>query len=133
MSDDDEPQNEDIVNIGDSLPIFTIEMNDGTILSTIDMKGKPSLIVFFSTTCPDCQRELPQINARYLQYHADTTFVAISREESAESVVAYWQQHTLSIPYSAQKDRTIYNLFARRGIPRIYITNPHGIIQQITK
>lgn len=132
MNDDsDSTISDDIVRVGEALPAFTVEMNDGTTLSTIDLKGKPSLIVFFSTTCRDCQRELPNLNERYLKYHTDTTFVAISREQSAEIVSDYWKQHSLNLPYSAQKDRFIYNLFARKGIPRIYISNSNCIIQEI--
>lgn len=129
MNDDDVITPEDnIVNVGDVLPAFTVTMSDGTLLSSSDLRGKPSLIVFFSTTCPDCQRELPLLNERYLAHGADTTFVAISREESQENVAAYWSAHAFSLPYSAQTDRSVYSLFARKGIPRIYISDSHGII-----
>lgn len=122
---------DNIINVGDTLPAFTITMNDGHQLSTSQLKGKPSLIVFFSTTCPDCQRELPRLNERYLAHGTDTTFVAIAREQTATTVCDYWQQNDFSLPYSAQPDRTVYSLFALRGIPRIYISNAQCIVQQV--
>lgn len=132
MGDEDIITPEDtIVNVGDPLPTFAVTMSDGTHLSTSDLRGKPSLIVFFSTTCPDCQRELPGLNERFLAHGADTTFVAISREESADDVAAYWAAHCLSLPYSAQTDRLVYSLFARRGIPRIYISDSNGIVRKV--
>lgn len=130
--EEDEIQPSDnIVNVGDALPAFTVLMNDGQSLSSSQLRGKPSLIVFFSTSCPDCQRELPLLNARYLAHGMDTTFVAISREEGWESVSSYWQQQGLSLPVSAQSDRTVYSLFAKKGIPRIYISDAQGIIRSL--
>lgn len=130
---DEEPEvkpSDSIVQAGMPLPTFAVTMHDGTVLSSSDLRGKPSLIVFFSTTCPDCQRELPLLEQRYAEHGTDTTFVAIGREESDEVVTAYWQAHGLTLPYSAQPDRHVYALFARQGIPRIYITNAQGIVSR---
>lgn len=133
MHDDDDGGNvnDNIVNVGDPLPTFAVVMNDGTMLTTASLRGKPSLIVFFSTTCSDCQRELPNINRRFLEHGSDTTFVAISREQSFADVSAYWKSHELSIPFSAQSDRYVYSLFARVGIPRIYISDANGIVRKV--
>lgn len=122
---------ENSVNVGDRLPAFTVLMNDGSWLSTAQLQGKPSLIVLFSTSCPDCRRELPLLNDRFLAHGADTTFVAISREQGPESVSAYWTEHNLSIPYSAQTDRTVYSLFAQEGIPRIYISDAECVVRAV--
>lgn len=106
-------------------------MNDGSTLTTDSLRGKPSVIVLFSTTCPDCQRELPGINQRYLAHGADTTFVAISREQGDKEVSTYWAEHKLSLPYSAQEDRTVFELFARKRIPRIYVSDAGCRIEKI--
>lgn len=111
------------VNVGDRLPSFVVTMHDGTRLATDDLRGKPSVIIFFSTTCSDCQRELPMLDKRYREHGSDTTFVAISREQGDDVVTDYWQANGLSLPYSAQADRTVYSLFAKKGIPRVYIAN----------
>lgn len=123
MDDDEVKTSDDIVNVGSQLPTFTVIMHGGTVLSNDSLRGKPSLIVFFSTTCPDCQRELPLLNGRYLAHGSDTTFVAISREQTDGVVAAYWKEHGMSMPFSAQPDRKVYSLFAKKGIPRIYISD----------
>lgn len=46
---------------GDALPEFMVEMNDGTILDRDSLRGKVSVLVFFHTSCSDCQRELPVV------------------------------------------------------------------------
>lgn len=132
MDDDDSVASSDnIVNVGEHLPTFTVIIQDGSILSTSNLKGKPSVILFFSTTCPDCQQELPEMNRRYLAHGCDTTFVAISRSQPFAEISTYWQDNDLQLPYSAQEDRKVYSLFARRGIPKIIISNAEGVIERI--
>ena len=54
----------------------------------------------------------------------------ISREEGVESISQYWQESEFTMPYSAQNDRKIYELFAKTRVPRVYICND-GVIRAI--
>ena len=136
MGDDDDGEVTEYVKVGDRVPAFSVEtvLADGSTatFSTARLTGE-TVIVLFNTSCGDCQRELPRMNEYYLQHRGDKGFqmVAISREEGAESVAAYWKEQGLSIPYSAQTDRRIYNLFASSIIPRTYFCSADGIITQI--
>ena len=136
MGDDDDGEVTEYVKVGDRVPAFSVEtvLADGSTatFSTARLTGE-TVIVLFNTSCGDCQRELPRMNDYYLQHCGDKGFqmVAISREEGAESVAAYWKEQGLSIPYSAQTDRRIYNLFASSIIPRTYFCSADGIITQI--
>ena len=123
------------VNVGDRVPSFTVDVvNDGvhSTFSTAQLTGE-TVIVFFNTTCPDCQRDLPKLNQYYLKHKADEGFqmVAISRAEGEEDVAAYWKDNGLQIPYSAQNDRRIYELFASSIIPRIYFVSAQGVVTRI--
>ena len=138
--DDDDPVER--VRVGDVVPSFMVNVtypptadspNSPTTgqWSTVQLKGQ-TVIVFFNTSCKDCQRDLPLLNQYYLQHkdEADFQMVAISREENEESVAAYWAANGLLIPYSPQEDRRIYNLFATSIIPRIYFCRD-GIVTRI--
>ena len=134
--DDEDNEVGEYVTIGDRVPQFTVETvdADGTTatFSSDNLTGE-TVIVLFHTSCSDCQRELPRLNSYYLQHRNEPGFqmVAISREEGAESIAAFWQAQNLSIPYSAQADRRIYNLFASSVIPRVYFCSPEGIATKI--
>ena len=133
---DDEDDAKEYVKVGDHVPLFSVEtvLADGStaLFSTAQLTGE-TVIVLFHTSCGDCQRELPRLNDYYLQHRSEPGFqmVAISREEGAESIAAFWQAQNLSIPYSAQADRHIYNLFASSVIPRVYFCSPEGIVTKI--
>ena len=47
------------VGVGESIPPFATVTMKGQNVSDKDLLGKPSVVVLFSTTCPDCHRQLP--------------------------------------------------------------------------
>ena len=121
------------LKVGDALPTFSVTMNDGSTVSEQSLKENISLVMFFHTTCPDCQRTLPEVQRLYDEYKDSDTvrFVLISREQEASAIESYWTTNQLNMPYSAQTTREIYQLFASNRIPRIYISDRNGIIQHI--
>lgn len=123
------------VKTGDHVPLFSVTVVDGDeeySFSTSQLTGE-TVIVFFNTWCSDCQRELPKLNQYYLQHKNDKGFqmVAISRGEGKELVADFWQANNLQIPYSAQEDRRIYDLFASSVIPRVYFCSKEGIVTRV--
>ncbi len=128
----------DIVKVGDTLPEFSVTMSDGTTVSTEDLRGSVSLIMFFYTGCSDCREVLPIVNQLYLEYGigaddgsgsdggsaGQVRFVLIGREQDYQTVLQYWVENDYSVPFSPQTDRTVYNLFATNIVPRVYISDP---------
>ena len=127
----DETDSHDLT-IGNTLPSFTASFTDGTTIHTQDLTGHCSVIVFFSVRCLDCQHELPEIQRLWDAIdHTETPILLISRAESSEIIEPYWQKTGLTMPYSAQPDRSLYALFATSRIPRIYISDATNTIRFI--
>lgn len=116
---------------GDALPSFSVRMDDGTTVDDRSLAGRIALIAFFHTGCPDCRRVLPLLQRIYDEAADAAGIFCISREEGADEVAAYWQAEGLTLPYSAQEDRSVYRLFARSGIPRIYLIAPDRRIRRV--
>lgn len=128
----EDPDDYDVVHIGDAVPHFVVTLTDGTTYDSSVRDGRGATIIFFSTTCSDCQRELPLLDARYRQGEfADQHVLCISREETDGAVAAFWRDHDLTLPVAPQTDRRVYNLFATMGVPRIYTVDSRGIITDI--
>lgn len=117
--------------VGDLLPAFEVRMNDGKILTRDSLKGTESMIVFFNTDCPDCRKELPVLEIFWQRHKSELTFACISRQEKSDKIEKYWKENDLSLPFSAQEDRKIYNLFAKTSIPRVYIADKNLIIRKV--
>ena len=124
-----EPKNTG-VSKGDHLPMFSVTLDDGRTLTTHSLRGKMVLIELFNTGCPDCRESLPLINSLYENLKDDPSveIFAIARAEESEELNRYWSENNLTLPYSPQPDRRVYELFATTGIPRIYIADREGII-----
>ena len=123
------------VKVGDRVPSFSVEayqLGQRWQFSTAHLTGK-TVIVFFSIYCNDCKRELPELDDYYLRHRDDPGFqmVAISRGEGEGLVSAFWQESKLHMPYSAQDDRHIYELFASAVVPRVYFVSAEGIVTSI--
>ena len=119
------------LGVGDSVPDFTVTMNDGSQVTGVSLREGISVIVFFTTQCPDCRETLPHIQRLYQEYASeDVKFALISREDTEENIYFFWKDNGFTMPFSAQADRRIYELFARSRVPRVYICRD-GVIKYI--
>ena len=129
---EEEQPSDDVIMLGSRLPDFEVTMDNGEIINGETLRNAPSIVMFFHTSCPDCRQTLPQVQHLYDEYaHRGMQFVLISREEGATSVADYWTKNGLTMPYSAQTDRRIYELFAYRRVPRVYVSDSVGVVQYI--
>lgn len=119
------------LGVGDLIPDFTVTMNDGTQVTGALLREGVSVIVFFTTQCGDCRETLPHIQQLYDEYALKgVRFALISREDTQSNISAYWEGNLFTMPYSAQEDRKIYELFAKTRVPRVYLTK-EGLIKSI--
>ena len=120
------------LKVGDRLPDFEVVMDDGTVVTDEILSETVSVVMFFHTSCLDCQQVLPQMQRVYDEYAPKgIRIVLISREDPKESVESFWQENGLKMPYSAQNNRKVYEKFAATRIPRVYVNEKGGIIRYV--
>ena len=129
--EDADVEDSSIVQVGDRLPAFDVVTSDGQHVTTDSLMGRRSVVVFFHTTCGDCQKELPQVDVLYRSHRQEPGFrlICIARDERQPDIQAFWEKNGLVMPYSPQPDNRVYSLFARRTIPRLYLSGPDGIVR----
>ena len=107
-------------------------MNDGSVIDDDILAEGIAVVMFFHTSCPDCQQALPRMQQIYDEYASKgIIFTLVSREESSIDIEDYFNRKGLKLPYSAQSDRRVYEKFAQTRIPRIYMCEKGGIIRYI--
>lgn len=118
----DDPEEVFSLKPGDSLPGFSVQDNKGGLISNTILKGKISVIAFVNTGCPDCRKELPEIEKAYQQFRDDESirFIAISRSQGYESLTDYWIKNAFTLPYSAQRMISFFKNLHHR-IYRVFI------------
>ena len=127
---DDDPEGP-IIGIGDTLPQFSVNLTDGTTVTTQTFMGKVGVIVFFNTGCSDCREELPVIQQLWDYYkdNKDVVIALIARQESEKEINEYWEENGFTMPFSPQDTKEVYNLFAPSVIPRIFISDKHNVVR----
>lgn len=118
---------------GDMMPEFSVALSGGRVWDSREMSGKVCVIVFFSTGCADCRRELPELQKAYdaCMERQGVEFVCIAREQQEAEIGRYWSEHGLTMPYAPQSDRAVYSLFASAVIPRVYVVNRESVIAAV--
>lgn len=119
------------LQVGEKVPEFSAVTLDGKAVSNRDLLGKPSVIVLFDSTCPDCQRQMPAIQDYHERSSGTVSFLAIARKDTPESAQEYWENHGYSIPVVAEGSRRLFDLFDRgsaSGVPQVYLCDASGTV-----
>lgn len=113
------------LEVGDVLPAFSVELENGRRLDNAVLEGKVSVLVFFRVACTDCREELPCVQRLYEYYAADhrVQIVALNWKEKPETVAGYWQQEGLTLPYAVQCGEDVYREFGCRVVPQVYVSD----------
>lgn len=119
----------DVARTGQPVPYFSLTLSDSSRVTPDSLLGAPALLIFFNTRCGACRQELPQLQKLYGRI--PLRMLAISREEADSSIRRFWQANGLTFPYAAQAGREVYNRFAVRYIPRLYLIDAKGYTRRI--
>lgn len=87
-------------------PASTFVLLDGSRQTTVDLRGKVTLVNFWATSCVTCVAEMPEVVATYNKYHAqgfDTLAVAMSYDPP--SYVVNFAE-TRKLPFKVAIDNT---------------------------
>lgn len=117
--------------IGQQVPAFSFEIENGKTVNIRDYKGKYVLINFFATWCPPCNQELPLAQKQIWEKHKDNpkfAFIVFGREEGWEKLDPFKEKKGFTFPLLPDLDRSIFSLFAPNGIPRNVVVDPAGKI-----
>lgn len=118
--------------VGESMPDFSFQTFDGKQSSRTSLEGKPLLLVFWNTWCPNCMRELPEINRlaekfgpRGLAVLAINTAI----NDSETKARTYWEKQAYVFPSGFDRYFEIGDVFKVRGVPTIFLIDSKGIVQ----
>ena len=123
------PKYDEFVTAGQVMPLESvIDVNGKTIDLTATDKRK--LVILFATSCTDSNRAMKALNKSELLNDDSVEIIAIAREETAKTVIAWRDEHGIKIPLAADPDRNIYKMFAAAGIPRfITVSTDNRVIK----
>ncbi|MGG1685603.1 TlpA family protein disulfide reductase [Pseudalkalibacillus sp. NRS-1564] len=120
---------------GDKAPDFTLYSLEGEEVSLSDYKGKVTFINFWTTWCPPCKKEMPDMQEFYEEkaeeYDAEILSINITTNESSSQVVEdFVKENALTFPVLLDENGEQSNTFATITIPTTYLVDKNGIIMK---
>lgn len=113
-------------------PGFTLKDLAGNKVSLQDFKGKIVLLNFWTTWCPSCIIEMPEINSTYSKYK-DKGFVVLAvnitaQEKSSKVVEEFIEEKGYGFPVLMDEEGEVSLTYGISSIPTSFIIGPEGEI-----
>ena len=126
-----------IVNVGDTVPDFTLTDLNGRIHSNETLLGKTYVLQFTASWCSVCRAEMPHLETEVWQEFQDRDFMllGVDLDEPQDKVAKFTQQMGVSYPMCPDSEGTVfYNIAApKSGVTRNVVVDQEGRIAMLTR
>ncbi|MBN2286197.1 MAG: TlpA family protein disulfide reductase [Tissierellales bacterium] len=108
-------------------PDFSLEDLDGHVVTLSDLIGKPVIINFWTTWCPYCVDEMPDLQRLYEKYEQDGLMVlAINVQESNDKISKFLEEENIKLPILLDKNGSVAAVYGANSIPLTLAINDKG-------
>lgn len=108
---------------------FALEDLNGNTVKLSDYKGQNVLLVFSTTWCSYCRKEIPQLKQLYAKYkEKGFEIINIDIQERKGKVSAFTVEHKLPYKVLLDKDVTVASMYGVRGVPTKVLISKDGTI-----
>ena len=120
--------------VGLTAPNFTLKDLNGNILKLSDFRGKPVYLNFWTSWCPPCKAEIPEIQ-KFNQQNIDKVAVLavnITFNDKIPDVVNILKADNANFPVLLDTDAnsSVADSYQVYGIPASFFIDKNGIIRE---
>jgi len=109
---------------GTPVELSLAKLGGGTI-NVADYRGeKPIILDFWTSWCPNCQRDMPRLSTWYQKYKDEVEVIGINLQESSGTAQRFIDSRNITFPIAMDPQRQASSLF------RIQYTNTHILISK---
>ncbi len=87
--------------------------------------GKPTMVLFWTTWCPSCKEEMPEMEKLRKSHGDKLNVITISLDEQKSALEAYFSKNKLDLPVY-HGDEAIARKFEIQAIPTLVIFDKDG-------
>jgi peroxiredoxin len=115
---------------GDRAPAFTLpRLSGGSEMALEDLRGRVVLVNFWATWCKPCEDEMPAMENLYRELSGQGfELLAISVDDSPETVEAFRQKLGISFPILLDPDQVAARRYQTTGFPESILVDAQGTI-----
>lgn len=111
---------------------FTVYDVDNNKVNLSDFKGKPIVVNFWTSWCPQCRREMPNYNAEYNEHKDDVVFMMVNLvdgiRETEEKALDYVKSQGFDFPVYFDTDQDAAYTYWVISIPTTLFIDRDGNI-----
>ncbi len=120
-------------DVGEPATNFTLEqVNGGKKVTLSDLKGKPTLVVFWATWCPPCRHEIPllkKLDREYGSKGLQIVALALNYRETKDVVSKFIKENSLPYTVLWDADNKTADAYSVTGIPTAVLVDAKGVIR----
>lgn len=117
--------------IGKHFPIENYKNQESSNFNSDDLKGKITLINFWSTTCEPCIKELPYLNKLKKALGEKVHFITITQDKN-DKVKIFLTKREFNFQHITDSLPELKSYFSVLRNPMTFIVDKDGNIQEIT-
>ncbi len=128
----------ELLKPGTPAPDFTLKTPDGRkVKLSKQTKGHYTVLDFWASWCPDCRRDLPNLQRMYERFSPlGVQFVGVSLDTDAaawqRAIGKYGIAYTQVSELKGKKDSEVARQYGVEWIPSMYLLDPDGKVQMGT-
>ena len=108
-------------------PPLTLPLLDGGSIDLADLKGTVVMVDFWSSWCPPCIAEAPDLAATYLEYEGqEVEFLGVAIWDDERAIRGHVQRFAVTYPNAIDARGRVAINYAVRGIPEKYFIDRDG-------
>ncbi|GAX91382.1 TlpA family protein disulfide reductase [Effusibacillus lacus] len=117
------------------MPAYDFQREDltGKQIKLSDYKGKVVVLNFFTTWCPPCIEEAPELQKFEDAYKDKAKLLIIDRQEPKERVQKFVQEKKSTSTYLLDIDDSLAKKYGVVGQPETFVIDRQGIIREHIK
>lgn len=117
---------------GNRAPDFELETLDGETIKLSDYRGSPVFLNFFTSWCPPCRAEAPDMQKFHEE--SDVQVLAVNmyeREQNVDDVPEFMEEFGFTLPVVIDKELEVTYRYGVQVMPTTYILDSDGLVVNV--
>ena len=122
------------VQVGDSVPGFTLTGFDNKDYTTASLSGKVIVVNFWASWCKPCEQEAADMESAWKYYqsaNANVVFLGVDWVDTAPEAKNYLAKFGITYLNGPDLRTAISQIFRIKGVPETYILNKSGQLANV--
>ncbi|AMX83743.1 alkyl hydroperoxide reductase [Geobacillus subterraneus] len=118
--------------IGHAAPDLTMPTLGGEPVKLSDLRGKAVVLNFWTSWCPPCKKEMPELEKFYKQHGREVMLLAVhlTTQDTLDNAERFVKSGKLTLPVAFDVRGEALHQYRVQTIPTTYIIDPNGVIRQ---